>query len=112
MRYASAADILAFYGEPARGTVRALVAEMDGEVVGIIGIVREPQWGLFFSEFKPALQVQLKSITIMRAIKRALTFCDDYRGPVLAIAEDAESCRIMHRLGFTHLHGAWYGWLN
>lgn len=92
--------------------MRAMVAEMDGKIVGIIGIVREPQWGKFFSDFKPELQAHLKSITIMRAIKQALRFCDEYRGPVLAVAEDAEGCRIMNRLGFTHLHGGWYGWLN
>ncbi len=88
-----------------------MVAEMDGEIVGVIGVVREQRWGKFFSDFKPELQPHLQSITIMRGIKQALTFCDDYRGPVLAVAEDAESCRIMHRLGFTHLEGAWYGWL-
>ena len=92
--------------------MRADVAEMDGEIVGVIGISRDREHGLFFSDFKPSLQPHLKSITIMRAIKRALRFCEQYRGPVLAVAEDAESCRIMHRLGFTHLHGVWYGWLH
>ncbi len=92
--------------------MRAIVAEMDGEIVGMIGIMREQAWGKFFSEFLPQLQPHLKSITIMRAIKEALKLCDNYRGPVLAIADDAESCRIMNRLGFTHLHGAWYGWLG
>ena len=112
VRNATAADILAFYGGPTPGTLRALVAEMDGEVVGVIGIVRERQWGKFFSDSKPKLQPHLKSITIMRAIKRALRFCEEYRGPVLAQAHDAESCRLMHRLGFTHLYGGWYGWLG
>ncbi len=103
--------MVSYYGHRPAGTTRAIVAEMEGEIVGVIGIVREQLWGKFFSEFKPELQPHLKSITIMRAIKKALKFCDDYRGPVLAIAEDAESCRIMNRLGFTHLHGVWYGWL-
>lgn len=92
--------------------MRANVAVMDGEVMGVIGISRHPEIGVFFSEFKPALQPYLKSITIMRAIKDALTMVREYRGPVLTIADDAESCRILHRLGFTHLHGAWHGWLG
>jgi hypothetical protein len=92
--------------------MRALVAEMDGEIVGVIGIVRDREWGRFFSEFTPKLKPYLKSLKIMRAIKSALTFCDEYQGPVMAVAEDAESCRIMNRLGFTHLYGAWYGWLR
>ena len=103
---------MAFYKEPVRGTMRALVAVLDGNVVGVIGIVREQLWGRFFSDFAPALQPYLKSITIMRAVQRSLKFCDDYRGPVVAIAKDAESCRFMHRLGFTHLQGAAYAWLN
>ncbi len=112
VRAAKPEDILAFYKEPARGTMRALVAVLDGNVVGVIGIVREQLWGRFFSDFAPALQPYLKTITIMRAVKQSLRFCDDYRGPVVAIAKDAESCRFMHRLGFTHLQGAAYAWLN
>jgi hypothetical protein len=111
-RPATLEDLIVFYGERPSGTTRAIVAEMDGEIVGVIGIIRERLWGKYFSEFSPALQPHLKSITIMRAIKESLKFCDNYRGPVLAVANDAESCRIMNRLGFTHLHGAWYGWLK
>ncbi len=112
IRAATARDIVEFYGELPSGTMRAMVAVMDDEVVGVIGIVREQLWGKFFSDSKPKLQPHLKSITIMRAIKRSLKFCDDYRGRVLAVAKDAESCRLMHRLGFTHLYGGWYGWLG
>jgi len=91
--------------------MRANVAFMDDEIVAVIGVARHIEWGLFFSEFKPKLQPYLKSITIMRAVKDAMTYVGEYRGPVLSIADDAESCRILHRLGFSHLHGAWYGWL-
>ena len=92
--------------------MRATVAIMDGRVVGIVGITREVNYGRFFSDFTEELRPHLRSVTIMRAIKRALSYCEQYAGPVLALAEDAEGCRIMHRLGFTHLHGGWYGWLN
>lgn len=92
--------------------MKAIVAEMDGEVAGIVGVAREKDWGKFFSDFKPQLRPYLKSITIMRAIKDALQIVREYRGPVLAIAESPEGCRILHRLGFKHLYGAWYGWLG
>jgi hypothetical protein len=88
------------------------VAELDGQVAGIIGVSRENNIGKFFADFKPELEPHLKSLTIMRAIKRALDFCDDYQGPVIAIAEHGEGCRILHRLGFDHLEGAYYGWLK
>ena len=85
---------------------------MDGKVVGIIGITREFDYGKFFSEFTEELRPYLRSVTIMRAIKNSLAYCEQYKGPVLAVALDAEGCRIMHRLGFTHIQGGWYGWLT
>ena len=85
---------------------------MDGEPVGVVGVIRERYFGKFFSDFKPELQPHLRSITIMRAINGALDYADRYRGPVIAVAKDAEGCRILFRLGFTHLQGALYGWLK
>ena len=85
---------------------------MDGKVEGVIGVRRDKQWGLYFSDVSPKLRPHLKSITILRLIKDSLRIVDEYRGPVFAIATDAEACRLLFRLGFTHLHGEWYGWLN
>lgn len=85
---------------------------MDGKVVGVIGITKESDHGKFFSDFAEELRPHLRSVTIMRAIKDSLAYCEQYGGPVLALAKDAEGCRIMHRLGFTHLQGGWYAWLS
>ncbi len=103
---------MAFYGKKPQGTLRAYVAEMNGEVCGVMGVLREELWGKCFSDFKPKLHPYLKSITILRGVKLALQLCDEYKGPVLACADNAESCRIMHKLGFTHLRGGWYAWLK
>ena len=112
-RLARAKDIAEYYPDNApSGTMRAYVAEMDGEVVGVIGIVRDKDWGKYFSDTRPKLRPYLKSITIMRLVKQSLKLCDEYRGPVLAVAHNGESCRLLNRLGFTHLYGAWYGWLG
>ena len=92
--------------------MRAIMIYMDGRRAGVIGVVRERNYGKYFTDHRAELQPHLRSITIMRAVKEALRFADEYRGPVIAIAEHAESCRILHRLGFTHLQGAYYGWLN
>jgi hypothetical protein len=89
-----------------------MVATIDGEVAGIIGISREGDIGKYFSEFKPELRPHLKSITILRAIKASLQIVRDYHGPVVAVAQDGEGCRILHRLGFDHIHGANYVWAN
>ena len=112
IRPATTEDILEFYERPPEGTLRAYVAVIDGKVVGVMGVARETLWGKCFTDIKPELQPYLKSITVLRGVKQALKLCDQYKGPVVALAENAESCRIMHRLGFTHLQGGWYGWLN
>ena len=107
-----AADVIAMQGEPSRQTLRGYAALLDDEVVGLIGIARHKEFGLFFSEHKEALVPYLRSVLIWRAIKDAMQLVYSYRGPVLSVAEHAEGCRLLCRLGFTHLHGAWYGWLR
>jgi len=85
---------------------------MDGRVVGFIGVVREGPVGKYFCDFRPELQPHLQSIQIMRAIKKSMEFVHKYQGPLVSVAEHAEGCRILNRLGFTHLEGALYGWLR
>jgi hypothetical protein len=80
--------------------------------VGVIGVVREHGIGKYFCDFSPALEPYLRSLTIMRAIKDSLRFVTEYKGPVGSIAEHAEGCRILNRLGFTHLEGTFYAWLK
>lgn len=110
-RLATREDVIEFFGKPQRSTMRAYVAVMDGKVVGVLGVVRE-EVGKYFCDFKPELHPYLKSITIMRAIKASMKLVADYQGPVVSVAEHAEGCRLLNRLGFTHLDGALYGWLN
>lgn len=111
-RPATQLDLEEYYGGPVAGTMRAIMIFLDGKQAGIIGVVREREYGKYFTDHRPELQPHLRSITIMRAVKEGLRFADEYRGPVIAIAEHAESCRLLNRLGFTHLEGALYGWLN
>lgn len=92
--------------------MRAIVAEMDGEVVGVVGVVREGPIGKYFCDISPKLQPRLRSITILRAIKASMKLVEQYKGPVVAVAEHAEGCRILNRLGFIHLDGAYYQWLK
>lgn len=111
-RFATSDDVIEYFGEPQAGTLRAYVAVLDGRVVGILGVVREGPIGKYFCDFKPEIEPFLRSMTIMRAIKRSMEFVYDYKGPLVSVAAHAEGCRILHRLGFTHLQGALYGWLR
>jgi len=92
--------------------MRALVAEMDGKIVGVIGVSREGNVGKYFCNFAPELKPYLRSITIMRAIKQSMEFVKQYGGPVVSVAEHAEGARILGRLGFEHLYGEFYLWRN
>lgn len=92
--------------------MKAYSALIDGRVVGVLGVVREGPIGKFFCDISPELQPHLRSITIMRAIKASMEIVKDYKGPVISVAEHAEGCRLLNRLGFTHLDGAYYQWLN
>lgn len=111
-RRATAEDVIAYYGEPYRQSMRANAIVLDGEVAGLVGVVRHKEWGVFFSDHKPQLRDHLSSVTVWRAIKDAMAIVESYRGPVMSIADDAESCIQLTRLGFQHLYGAWWGWLG
>ena len=69
---------MALVGHKPPHTLRAIVAVLDGKVVGMIGVVQEPEVGKFFVDFTLELQPYLQSITIMRAVKASLALCDDY----------------------------------
>ena len=93
-------------------TVQANVAVLDGKVVGICGVAKHPEWGLFFSDFKEELRPYLSSVTIWRGIKDAMRYVERYAGPLVSQASSVEGCMNLNRLGFSHLHGVWYGWLK
>jgi hypothetical protein len=98
------------YGAPYPFTVRANAVLLDDEVVGIIGVAKHPEWGIFFTDYREDLQPHLSSVTIWRCIKDAMKIVEGYAGPLLSQASNVEGCINLNRLGFFHLHGAWYGW--
>jgi hypothetical protein len=111
-RRANEQDVIDFYGEPSRRSLKANAIELDGQVVGMIGVVRHPEWGMFFTDYKPQLQPYLSSVTVWRAIKDGVAMIEQYKGPVLSVAEHVDGCINLNRLGFSHMQGAWYAWLN
>lgn len=110
VRQATSDDVLEFFGEPQAGTLKALVAIMDGKPVGIIGIIRDRMYGRYFCDFRSELEPYLRSMKIMRAIKESMRIVESYKGPVLSVAEHVEGCRILNRLGFVHFYGVIYIW--
>lgn len=85
---------------------------LNGEIAGLAGVVRQGNAGLYFTDFKPELEPYLKSVAIMRVVKDSMEIVRDYLGPVVAVAETVEGCKLLNRLGFKHLHGVIYQWAS
>jgi hypothetical protein len=101
-RFATASDILKFYGERPPQTLKAIVVVLDEEPVAVVGIANEGGYGKLFSEYKPQLRGKLRRMAVLRAIKAAMTFVERCPMPVVAVAhpDEPESARILSRLGF------------
>jgi hypothetical protein len=103
-RYATAADILEFYGKLPRQTIRAIVLTRNG-VPEVIGGVARDAGGVqrFFSDHTESIVPHLKSITAMRGLKALMKLVKGYPGVVLAIAQDDVGEKLLTRLGFVHI---------
>lgn len=98
------ADIKQFYPEMTT-SFRAWVCELDGEVRGIIGLALTRPAACMFSAFDEDLRPHLKSLTVLRLIKKAEAAVRASHLPVRAIAEKTEetASRMLERLGFEYL---------
>lgn len=101
VRPARVEDVKLFYPDIG-ATFRAWVAEVDGVVEGIIGLVMTRPVACLISSVSETLRPYLKRLSILRAIKRVQALCEDYRGRIVAVQEPDEpsSPAILHRLGF------------
>lgn len=93
-------------------TLRAIVITLDDDPVGIIGVSRERGVGKYFSDHMDELKPYLKSITVLRAINASMTFVKNYPGPVYSVAQHRKGAKLLTRLGFTHISGDLFLWLN
>lgn len=102
-RPATFADLRRFYPDE-RCSFRAWVAELDGEPQGIIGLAMTRPHACMFSRFEPELRPHLKSLTVLRLIKKAEAAVRASKAPVLALAEPTEPTapKMLERIGFTH----------
>lgn len=100
-RPATADDIRNFY-PGMTCSFRALVCEMDGEPVGILGLALARPSASIFSTFSEALRPHLGSLTVLRMVKWLRGVVARHRGPVFAIRERSErkAVHLLKRLGF------------
>ena len=102
------ADIDEYYGERPHQSMRAIVIKLDGVSAGIIGLSFERDHFKAFSEYKPALEPYLKSMTALRAIKAAQRMFTVSKRPILAVREGC--AEILERVGFEALDEDTYLW--
>jgi hypothetical protein len=107
-RPATSADIEKFYGDMPRETLRVLVITLDEEPVGLIGMAVEKGRYRAFSEYKPALEPHLKSMTVRRAMKAAQRMYAEAKLPVYALQE--KDSGILLRVGFQPISDGVYLW--
>ena len=107
-RFATAADIVRFYGEPQRQTTRAVIVLLDDEPVGIVGIAHEGRAAKLFSESKPELQPHMRRFPVLRAIKQAMRIVRECGRQVYAVRE--EGTDTLERLGFVPVTEEVYLW--
>lgn len=103
-RYAVEADIRRFYGYTR--TMRAVAILKGDEPLAIIGLADTGDVRRLFSDYKPELN--LKSMTILRAIKLAMQMVCASRKPVVAVEQPGTN--MLQRLGFVHVEDDVYRW--
>lgn len=106
--FATAEDVVAYYGEAPAQTMRAIIIRVDGVPAGIIGMAFEEDRMRAFSEYREELAPYLKSMTVLRAIKAAQRMFASSVKPVVAVRECGSG--ILERLGFAQVDEELYLW--
>lgn len=109
VRYATPADILAFYGEAPRPSMQAVVLEVDGAVLGVGGLYTEAGRIIGFSDFKP--EAANYKLSIIRGAKMILELMRKKRRPIYAVRDESIDTApgFLAYLGFEQ-DGDYYVW--
>ncbi len=115
VRYATADDLDQFYGqERPTLSVRGVVADRDGEILGVIGLAYQDNEMQAFSSMKEDMRQY--PMTIMRAVSKFKTILKSYGANVLAIAnpDEKHSDKLLESVGFQFVEdiaeGRLYQW--
>lgn len=107
-RFATAEDFRRYYGTTQKMTMRAVAILLDEEPVAIIGIAYGLDCATLFADYKPEIDPYRKRMTVLRAIKLAMTLVESCGRDVYAKRQ--EGTDIVERLGFDHLENEVYRW--
>lgn len=103
MRPARPGDLTEFYGEPSPMTCRAVVAERDGQPLGIGGVYYYRRQVIAFSQVKPELLDSKRDMVI--ASRATFKMIKALGVPVYALADDSlmNSAKTLEHYGFEKL---------
>lgn len=108
LRPATAADIAAFTNGEMKMTCRAIVADLDGDILGMGGVYYTGSHVIAFSDFKDKMRKY--PFTMARAVKIIMNIVGNK--PCLAVADARHegSDKLLEKIGFKHLDGRIYEW--
>lgn len=109
LRSANKNDVLEFFGKPFAESFRGMVAEKDGKVIGIAGVLHtEPLQA--FSTITDEVKKHPKAI--IKAVKLFRNILNSYETTIYAIASEKEktSMRFLQYVGFEHYDKRVYIW--
>lgn len=109
---AKASDIIDFYGEAHRQTLKAVVFKVKNIIMGVVGTCRVDDQLLLFSDIKDEFIPYLKSITVLRTIKNMQKIAENSRLPVVATISEKFGPDLIERMGFEHVEGDVYVWIS
>jgi hypothetical protein len=103
------ADIIEFYGKPFAESMRGFAVDLDGELVGVAGVVYTDPI-MVFSEMKDSLRKYPK--TIMKTAHRLKSILNKYESSLYAFANEDEknSVNFLKRVGFVQLEDGVFKW--
>lgn len=117
-RLATTADVMRYFGERPKQTLRAIIITLNDEPAAIVGLANEGRCAKLFSEYVPSMRGRLRCMTVLRALKTVMAWVAECRRPVVAITQpdEPDSPRLLERLGFvfhnSSEHGEVYEWLG
>ncbi len=84
---------------------RAWACELDGELVGVVGLALTRPRACLFCWFDEKLRPYLRSLSVLRLLKKAETMITERALPVYAIrqADEPKAAEILERLGFRQM---------